>query len=70
MNDKKILVVEDEAVTSMDLRRSLTDLGYDVCAIAPTGEIAVKHAGELHPDLILMDIMLAGKMMELKRLRL
>ncbi|MFA4878250.1 MAG: PAS domain S-box protein [Methanoregula sp.] len=62
MNDKKILVVEDEAVTSMDLRRSLTDLGYEVCAIAPTGEMAVKHAGELHPDLILMDIMLAGKM--------
>jgi len=62
LSETKILVVEDEAVTSMDLRRSLTDLGYNVCAIAPTGELAVKNAGDLHPDIILMDIMLAGKM--------
>nr|WP_320160390.1 PAS domain S-box protein [uncultured Methanoregula sp.] len=62
MTDTKILVVEDEAVTSMDLRSSLTDLGYAVCAIATTGETAVKTAGALHPDIILMDIMLAGKM--------
>ena len=60
--DVKILVVEDEAVTGMDIRRSLTELGYSVCAIATTGELAVRKAGELHPDLILMDIMLAGKM--------
>jgi PAS domain S-box-containing protein len=62
MSETKILVVEDEAVTSMDLRRSLTDLGYVVCAISPTGEQAVKNAGDLRPDIILMDIMLAGKM--------
>jgi PAS domain S-box-containing protein len=62
MGDVKILVVEDEAVTGMDIRRSLTELGYSVCAIATTGELAVRKAGELHPDLILMDIMLAGKM--------
>jgi len=46
----------------MDLRSSLTDLGYVVCGVATTGEMAVKYAGELHPDLILMDIMLAGRM--------
>jgi PAS domain S-box-containing protein len=62
MDDVKILIVEDEAVTGMDIRRSLTELGYSVCAIATTGELAVRKAGELHPDLILMDIMLAGKM--------
>jgi PAS domain S-box-containing protein len=49
-------------VTGMDVRRSLTELGYSVCAIATTGEMAVRKAGELHPDLILMDIMLTGKM--------
>lgn len=37
-------------------------MGYDVCAIVTTGEQAVKKAQELHPDLILMDIMLAGRM--------
>jgi PAS domain S-box-containing protein len=62
MGNVKILVVEDEAVTGMDIRKSLTELGYSVCAIATTGELAVRKAGELHPDLILMDIMLAGKM--------
>ena len=62
MANAKILVVEDEAVTGMDIRKSLTELGYSVCAIATTGELAVREAGELHPDLILMDIMLAGKM--------
>jgi PAS domain S-box-containing protein len=62
MGEAKILVVEDEAITGMDIRRSLTEMGYSVVAIATTGELAVRKAGELHPDLILMDIMLAGKM--------
>jgi len=62
VSDAKILIVEDEAVTGMDIRRSLTEMGYSVCGIAMTGEQAVRKAGEMHPDLILMDIMLAGKM--------
>ncbi len=62
MTETKILIVEDEAITGMDIRRALTDMGYSVVAIATTGENAVKKAGELRPDLILMDIMLAGKM--------
>jgi PAS domain S-box-containing protein len=62
MTDTKILVVEDEAITGMDIKRSLVEMGYSVVAIATTGELAVRKAGELHPDLILMDIMLAGKM--------
>lgn len=62
MVETKILVVEDEAITGMDIRRSLTEMGYIVPAIATTGEMAVQKAGELHPDLILMDIMLAGEM--------
>jgi PAS domain S-box-containing protein len=62
MGDTKILVVEDEAITGMDIRRSLVEMGYSVVAIATTGELAVRKAGELNPDLILMDIMLEGKM--------
>jgi len=46
----------------MDIRRSLIELGYEVSGTATTGELAVELAGNLHPDLILMDIMLAGKM--------
>jgi PAS domain S-box-containing protein len=62
MSEANILIVEDEAVTGMDIQKSLVEMGYSVCAIATTGELAVRKAGELHPDLILMDIMLAGKM--------
>ncbi len=62
MSNVSILIVEDEAVTSMDIKKSLVEMGYSVCAIATTGELAIRNAGELHPDLILMDIMLAGKM--------
>jgi PAS domain S-box-containing protein len=62
MSETKILVVEDEAITGMDIQRSLQEMGYAVVAIATTGEVAVSKAGELRPDLILMDIMLAGKM--------
>ncbi|WP_211531379.1 response regulator [Methanocalculus chunghsingensis] len=62
MNEPAILIVEDEAVTAMVLKTSLTEMGYSVCGISATGERAVEMAGELRPDLILMDIMLAGKM--------
>jgi len=62
MNEPNILIVEDEAVTAMVLKSSLTEMGYSVCGVAATGERAVEMVGELRPDLILMDIMLAGKM--------
>jgi putative two-component system response regulator len=62
MDKKKIMVVEDERIVARDLARQLTDLGYDVVATAYSGEEAVEKAGELHPDLVLMDIVLAGKM--------
>jgi putative two-component system response regulator len=62
MDKKKIMVVEDERIVARDLARQLTDLGYDVVACAYSGEEAVEKAGELHPDLVLMDIVLAGKM--------
>jgi PAS domain S-box-containing protein len=62
MSDAKILVVEDEAITGMDIQKSLIEMGYSVSDVATTGELAVRKAGELHPDLVLMDIMLAGKM--------
>ena len=62
ITNTRILIVEDEAITGMDIRRSLTELGYSVVAVATTGEMAIKKAGELQPYLILMDIMLAGKM--------
>jgi len=62
MEKKKIMVVEDERIVAHDLAKQLTDLGYDVVATAYSGEEAVDKLQETHPDLVLMDIVLAGKM--------
>ncbi len=62
MGKKKILVVEDEFITASDIQATLNGMGFEVPAIVDTGEDAVKMAGELRPDAILMDISLKGKM--------
>ena len=62
MSAARILVVEDDAVSALDIESKLTEFGYQVAAICATGEDAVQQALKLHPDLILMDIYLKGKM--------
>jgi DNA-binding LytR/AlgR family response regulator len=62
MSKVNILVIEDESIVSKDIQNSLKKLGYNVVGSASTGEEAITLANELHPDLILMDIMLKGKM--------
>jgi two-component system, response regulator PdtaR len=57
-----ILVVEDERITAEDIKSGLESAGYHVPAIVSTGKDAVEKAGELKPDLVLMDIKLKGKM--------
>jgi len=44
------------------MRHKLESMGYDVSAIVSSGEEAVRMAEELHPDLVLMDIVLQGEM--------
>ena len=62
MSQARILIVEDEAIVARDLRQQLSELGYDPIADTPTGEEAVGLAATLRPDLVLMDIELAGGM--------
>jgi len=56
----KILVVEDESITAKDIQETLKGYGYDVPAAVLSGEGAIEKAGQLQPDLVLMDIMLKG----------
>ncbi len=58
----RILVVEDEAIVARDIRLQLAELGYEAVGHAARGEQAIALAGELHPDLVLMDVQLAGAM--------
>jgi PAS domain S-box-containing protein len=62
MSKIKILVVEDEVIVAQDLKNSLEKLGYEVSAVAASGEEGVARALALSPDLVLMDIMLKGDM--------
>ena len=62
MSRAKILVVEDEFLTNTDIKNSLVGQGYEVPGVADTGADAIRMAGELRPDLVLMDITLKGKM--------
>lgn len=54
------MIVEDEAVTAADLNDELTTQGYEVVGISDTAARAVRMSEEKKPDLVLMDIKLAG----------
>jgi CheY-like chemotaxis protein/DNA-binding PadR family transcriptional regulator len=58
----KILVVDDEAIITMQLEERLTIMGYTVAGMAASGEDAVDKARRIRPDLVLMDIVMPGKM--------
>jgi two-component system, response regulator PdtaR len=58
----KILVVDDEAIITMQLERRLSAMGYSIAGMAASGEDAVDKARRTRPDLVLMDIVMPGKM--------
>lgn len=58
----RILVVEDEAIVSADIQDRLTTMGYEIAGTTDEGGAAIRLAGELRPDLVLMDVMLRGEM--------
>lgn len=62
MNAHKILIVEDEAVVSLDISRRLEKMGYEVIGRVASGEEALELVQEERPHLVLMDINLQGEM--------
>jgi two-component system, sensor histidine kinase and response regulator len=58
----RILVVEDEVIVARDIRQQLVELNYEPVGHATRGEEAVSLARSLRPDLVLMDVQLAGAM--------
>jgi len=58
---KKILIVEDQKIIAIDLKKSLNKRGYTVVGICDNSEDAIKITRECKPDLILMDIILNGE---------
>src|SRR5262245_34154157 len=60
MSKKRILIVEDEALTVLALKHELTELGYEIAGDASTAADALRAAEDNHADLVLMDIQLDG----------
>ncbi len=56
----QILLVEDEVITAMLMIKELKKIGYDAIHHVTTGEDAIEYSEKNKPDLILMDIQLAG----------
>lgn len=58
----RILIVEDEHIVAMGIKKMVKSLGYTVTGVASSGEDAISKAESTFPDVVLMDIMLKGDM--------
>ena len=61
MEKKKIFVVEDESIVSLEIQSRLKSLGYAISGAAASGDEAIRKVIDLKPDLILMDIRIKGE---------
>ena len=52
----KVLIVDDHPTFRSTARLLLESEGFDVIGEAPDGLTAIAAAGELHPDLVLLDV--------------
>jgi PAS domain S-box-containing protein len=59
---RKILIVNDEIIVARELEEQLIRLGYEVMAIASSGDEAIAMTVQAAPDLVLMDLPLDGDM--------
>jgi CheY-like chemotaxis protein len=56
----RALIAEDEFLIALDLESQVEDAGHIVVGVASTQETAIVLAGQEQPDLVLMDLQLAG----------
>jgi len=61
MAKPKILIVEDEALIALALRKEFEKFGYDACDLVFSGEDAIAKAEHDKPDVVLMDIKIQGE---------
>lgn len=60
MKPVSIVVVEDEKLIARGIEKRLKMMGYEVAALAHSGEEGIQKVRENHPDLVLMDINLGS----------
>jgi hypothetical protein len=57
----RVLIVEDEGIVAIDLKKMLLELGFEVAGVAATAEQALETAERQPLDLVLMDIRIQGE---------
>ncbi|MBG90849.1 MAG: hypothetical protein CL521_03415 [Actinobacteria bacterium] len=62
----QIVIVEDNMIMATDIKRRVTQLGYQVIETFSNGEDCIQSLTQLKPDLILMDIEIEVIWMELR----
>lgn len=55
-----ILIVEDESLIALDIKRTLLKKGYEICDCIDNAEEAIQTVERYQPALVLMDISLRG----------
>ena len=58
---RQVLIVEDEFFVALDLETTLQGAGFDVVGVASNATDAVRLAETHKPDVIVMDVRLAGE---------
>ncbi len=56
MSAKTVVIAEDEPLIRLDLRESLTEVGYNVVGEAGDGMEAIEMTRDLRPDVAILDI--------------
>lgn len=60
MNQRKIVIVEDDVFIAEQLNAILTDLGYVITGMATSKETAIEIIDQNPPDMVLLDIKMHG----------
>ena len=69
MSKKTILIAEDEAIVSLDLKMLLRHHNFIVASTVSTGEELIAEYKLKNPDLIIADLKLNGKVSGVRALR-
>lgn len=57
-SSRRVVIAEDMALTRLDLKEMLGELGYEVVGDAGDGEAALELVRDLRPDLAILDVMM------------
>ncbi|HNV70514.1 MAG TPA: response regulator [Candidatus Ozemobacteraceae bacterium] len=60
--ERRILLVEDEAILALQMKEAIRQMGYCVTGVCASGEKALESVERQKPDLVLMDINIQGEM--------